>query len=78
MIKAQSTSHGFHQPDPVRPVTPDQIEIAAALGAVVGIERCCPECAISVDAAFFVQHSSGGKIATKDAEAPLTDFQLLG
>ncbi len=59
-------------------MAPDQIEIAAPIGAVVAIERRCPELAVSVDAAFLVQHSSGGKTTTKDAEAPLTDFQLLG
>jgi hypothetical protein len=59
-------------------MTPDLIAIAAPIGAVVAIERHGPELAVSVDAPFLVQHSSGGKTTTKDAEAPLADFQLLG
>lgn len=76
MIKGQSISHGFHKPDPVRPMAPDQIEIATSIGAVVGIEYGYSKFAISINAVFLCGNPAETRLA-KDAEAPLTDVQLL-
>src|SRR6185437_12691167 len=78
MVDRQATPHGFRQSYPVCPMASDQIQIAAAIGAMIGIQRCCSQPAVPIADTFFLQYPDGCKIATKDAQTPFADLELLG